>query len=117
MRCFRVTASVLLLVSSSSAAELPRPLATGLKNTESVCLGPGGAGYVTEIGDFDKDGDGQVSVLKDGKPQPFATGLNDLKGIIASPDALYVADKTRVVKIDMTGKVTTIAAPDGETFL
>src|SRR5262245_47668228 len=89
------------LTALAAAAELPAPVVTGLKNPESVCIGPGGALYVTEIGEFDKDGDGQVSIIKDGKAQPFATGLDDPKGIVASGDALYVADKKRVVKIDL----------------
>ena len=40
--------------------------------------------YVTEIGEFDKDGDGRIMVVgKDGKAVPFATGLDDPKGMVA----------------------------------
>jgi glucose/arabinose dehydrogenase len=112
MRTCGTVAAVLLLASFANAAELPKPLATGLKSPESVCLGLGGIPYITEIGEFDKDGDGQVSFLKDGKLTVFATGLDDPKGIVAAPDAFYVADKKKVVKIDLTGKVTTFAAAD-----
>ena len=84
----------------------PKPFVSGLKNPESVCLGPDGSAYVTEIGEFDKDGDGQVSVIKEGKASPFATGLDDPKGIVFFANAFYVTDKTRVVKIDLGGKVT-----------
>ncbi len=104
--------SLLLLATPLFAAELPKPFVTGLKNPESVCIGPDGLTYVTEIGEFDKDGDGAVTVIKDGKAVPFATKLNDPKGIVASADALFVTDKKRVLKIDLKGNVTTLAASD-----
>src|SRR5579863_5177028 len=94
------------------AAELPKPVVIGLKNPESVCLGADRLIYVTEIGEFGTDGDGQVSVIKDGKPVPFATGLNDPKGIVTWENAFYVTDKTRIVKIDQTGKATTFVGPE-----
>src|SRR6266853_150640 len=93
--CFYLAASPLF------AANLPKPFVTGLANPESVCLGPDGLAYVTEIGEFGTDGDGRVSVIKKSKATPFATGLNDPKGIVAFSNAFYVADKTRVVKIDL----------------
>ena len=101
-----------LLTPELFAAEGTKPLVTGLKNPESVCIGPDGSAYVTEIGEFDKDGDGQVSVIKAGKASPFATGLDDPKGIVYFANAFYVTDKTRVVKIDLTGKVIPLATPD-----
>lgn len=104
--------SLLLLATPLFAAELPKPYVTGLKNPESVCIGPDGLTYVTEIGEFDKDGDGAVTVIKDGKAVPFATKLNDPKGIVASADAFFVTDKKRVLKIDLKGNVTTLAASD-----
>lgn len=93
-------------------ADLPAPFLTGLKNPESACVGPDGLLYVTEIGDFDKDGDGGVVVIKEGKAIPFATKLNDPKGIVASDKAFFVTDKTRVVRVDMKGEVTVIASPE-----
>ncbi len=113
MRHCRLAAfSLLLLAAPLFAADLPKPLVTGLKNPESVCLGPDGLLYVTEIGEFDKDGDGAVTVVKDGKATPFAAKLNDPKGIVAGPEAFYVTDKKRVLKIDLKGNVTTLAAAD-----
>jgi len=94
------------------AADLPKPLVTGLKNPESVCLGADRLMYVTEIGEFGTDGDGQVSVINDGKAAPFATGLDDPKGIVTWENAFYVTDKTRVVRIDQNGKATTFVASD-----
>ncbi|MDX1944089.1 MAG: PQQ-dependent sugar dehydrogenase [Pirellulaceae bacterium] len=107
-----ISLGVALFAAPLAAADLPQPLVTGLKNPESVCLGPGGAIYLTEIGEFGKDGDGQVTTLKDGKAVPFATGLDDPKGIVAAPEALFVTDKTKVVKIDKEGKIVTLAAAD-----
>ncbi len=101
-----------LLASSLSAADLPKPLVTGMTNPESVCLGNDGRMYVTEIGEFGKDGDGQVAVIVDGKAKAFATGLDDPKGIVAFQNALFVTDKTRVVKIDAQGKATTFTAAE-----
>src|SRR5690349_8649587 len=98
---YRPLLGLLLLVTSlpSIAAELPPPIVSGLKNPESVCLGPDGSIYITEIGEFDKDGDGQVSVIREGKAVTFAKGLNDPKGIVAGPDALFATDKKQVVRI------------------
>src|SRR4051812_30768567 len=63
------------------------PLVSGLKSPESVCVGHDKRLYITEIGAFNNDkddGDGRVMVVgKDGKATPFATGLNDPKGIVA----------------------------------
>ena len=40
-----------LIAAPLSAADLLKPLVTGLKSPESVCLGPDGLAYVTEIGE------------------------------------------------------------------
>ena len=110
----RVLGAVLTLLAAAplTAADLPQPIVSGLKSPESVCIGPDRLPYVTEIGEFNKDGDGQVSVIKDGKAVPFATGLDDPKGIVSHANAFFVTDKTRVVKIDLQGKVTVFAAAD-----
>jgi gluconolactonase len=78
----------------------------GLKMPESVLVDKHGHVFVSEIGEFGKDGDGQVSVLgKDGKFLVFAKGLDDPKGLAMIEQVLYVADKQRIFKIDMHGKV------------
>jgi glucose/arabinose dehydrogenase len=87
-----------------------KPLVSGLKNPESVCVGPDGKVYVTTIGEFDKDGDGAVMVVNNGKAEEFAKGLDDPKGIAFFNGYFYVADKTRVVRIDAKGKVDTFVA-------
>jgi glucose/arabinose dehydrogenase len=103
-----LTAGLVLLLSAAGgyAAEKPQPVASGLVNPESVCYGPQGLLYVTEIGEFDKAGDGKVSVIKDGKPETFATGLDDPKGIVFHKDELYVTDKDKIVKINASGKTS-----------
>lgn len=100
--------SCTLFASALRAAAAPQSLVTGLKNPESVCVAPDGQIYVTEIGEFDKDGDGQVSVIREGKAVPVATGLNDPKGVVAAPNLLFVTDKNRVVSIDPRGKVNVV---------
>lgn len=92
------------------AADLPKPLATGLKNPASVAVGIDGRIYVTEIGELDKDGDGRVVVLKDGKAVPFASGLDDPKGLAVYQQWLFVADRNKVWRIDRAGKASLFAA-------
>ena len=105
-----------LFAAELFAADLAKPFVSGLKNPESVCLGPDGSAYITEIGEFGKDGDGQVSVIKEGQASPFAVGLDDPKGIVLFANAFYVTDKTRVVTIDLNGKVTPLATPEKFPF-
>lgn len=96
--------------TAAFAAETPRTIVSPFANPESVCYGPDGALYLTEIGEADKDGDGKVTVIKDGKPQPFASGLDDPKGIVFLNNEFFVADKTRVIKVDAQGKTSVYAA-------
>jgi glucose/arabinose dehydrogenase len=103
--------AALVLLSSTYAAP-PEPLVTGLKNPESVVVGLDGRIYVTVIGEFDMDGDGAVMVLDGNKAVPFATGLDDPKGIVSFQRFLFVADKKRVVRIDPKGQVTVLAKPE-----
>ena len=112
MKSYLLTTACLLSLSLQGvAADLPKPVVSGLKSPESVCLGHEGRIYVTEIGEFGKDGDGKVVVIRDGQPQPFAEGLDDPKGMVFYQNALWVTDKTRIVKVDVHGKTTVFAAP------
>lgn len=99
---------LLLLVSPTALAQgnLPKPMVTGLVNPESVCVGPGPAHriFVTTIGEFDKDGDGAVMVIDNGKAVPFVTGLDDPKGIACFQRWLYLTDKNKVLRIDTLSK-------------
>lgn len=74
---------------------------TGLKTPESVVQSKDGKIYVSEINEFDKDGDGQISVIENGQLSVFADGLDDPKGLVIIGDSLYVADKTQIVKINL----------------
>lgn len=82
----------------------PTPLVEGLKRPESVAVGPTGKVYVSEIGEPDKAGDGRVVLVENGKVTPFATGLDDPKGVATFQKWIYVADKTRVYRFDESGK-------------
>jgi glucose/arabinose dehydrogenase len=101
---------LLLTATLSGQDNLPKPLVTGLKNPESVAVGPDGRIYVSEIGEFGKDGDGRIMVIVKGKAVPFATGLDDPKGMVAWGNSLFVTDKKRVWRIDRKGKAHVFAA-------
>lgn len=107
-------AAILLFVSPSANAQEPpfKPLISGLHNPESVAVGPDGRIYITVIGEFDKDGDGAVLVLDKDKAVPFATGLDDPKGLSSFQKWLFVADKQRVWRIDVKGKADVYAAAE-----
>jgi sugar lactone lactonase YvrE len=113
MHALRSTTLMLALAALTQApslAEEPRTI-KGLKNPESVAIGPGGKIYVTVIGERDTPGDGSVAIVDDlGKITTFATGLDDPKGLVVVKDVLYVADVKKVWKIDARGKVEVFAA-------
>src|SRR5262245_2355526 len=96
-------------VTPAAADEEPKPLITGLQNPESLAVGGDGRVYVSVIGEFDKDGDGSIVVLDKGKAVPFATGLDDPRGLVAFQGWLFVTDRTRVRRIDPRGKVSDLA--------
>ena len=105
----------MLTVGSTAAFEMPvvTPLADGLKNPESVAVGDAAVNgrtvftiVVSEIGEFDKDGDGRVTIIDGAKKKPLAEGLDDPKGIVFVGEQLFVADKNRIWKIDKQGKAS-----------
>lgn len=80
---------------------------TGLKTPESVVQAKDGRIFISEINEFGKDGDGQITVVNnDGSVAVFASGLDDPKGLVIIGDYLYVADKTKVLKITPNGQVS-----------
>jgi glucose/arabinose dehydrogenase len=111
-----VLAAALLATAAAAGKDPPAPFVTGLKNPESVAVAPDGKFYVSVIGEFDKAGDGAIMRIEDGKAVPFATGLDDPKGLVAvgtqRGTILFVADRDKVLRIDSAGKVETIAGPD-----
>jgi len=100
-------------VTSAFADHTDLKSVSGVKTPESVASGPDGRVYVSEIAEFGKDGDGQVSVVDhDGQLKVFATGMDDPKGLVFVGKDLYVADKTRVLKIAPDGKWEVFAAAE-----
>ncbi|WP_020473733.1 PQQ-dependent sugar dehydrogenase [Zavarzinella formosa] len=93
--------TALLLAVSAVAAAPGKTLVTGLKNPESIAVSSDGRTFVSLIGEFDKDGDGSVGLLKGDKVEPFAEGFDDPKGLVAYQQWLFVADKTRVRRINL----------------
>ena len=58
------------------------------------------------VGTPTADGRKVTAVGKSGQAEPFAQGLDDPKGLAASKTHVFVADKTRIVKIDKDGKTS-----------
>jgi glucose/arabinose dehydrogenase len=112
LRRFIWSAILLLGVVSHPAAAEPssRPLLQGLKNPTAVAVGTDGKVYVTVCGEIDKDGDGAVLRVEDGKAVPFATGLDEPRGLVAFQEWLFVTDKQRVWRINRQGKAEVFAA-------
>lgn len=85
---------------------------TGLKTPESVVQAKDGRIFISEIAEFGKDGDGQISVVDTaGKVSVFASGLDDPKGLKIIGDNLYVADKTKIVKIGLNDAKSSVFVP------
>ncbi len=97
-------ALLLLAAPAAGAAELPKPLVTGLKNPESVAVGPDKKTYIAVIGEFGTDGDGSVVRVEDGKPVTVVGGLDDPKGIAFFQNWLYVTDKKKVLRVNVLAK-------------
>jgi len=92
---------VLLNIACASAGASNYKKVSALLTPESVVQATDGAIYVSEINVFDKNGDGQISVIRDGKVRIFAKGLDDPKGLAIIGNNLYVADKTKILKITL----------------
>jgi sugar lactone lactonase YvrE len=104
-----VFAAALLALSLAAYAKEPQ-VVSGLASPESALAGDGGRVYVSQIGEFGKDGDGSIAVISGGKIDVFASGLNDPKGLARSGEFLFVTDKDQVWKIDNKGRPTVFAA-------
>lgn len=104
-----VTRLLSCLIAAVSAAPLlaQQPqIVTGLKQPESIGIGPGGQVYVSETGEYEKANDGNISILEGGKVRRFATGLDDPHGIKWWRDHLFVSDNMGMVwRIDTKGNV------------
>jgi len=98
-----VVASLIACSPKESVMPAPKALTkiTGLKSPESVVQAKDGKIYVSEINEFGKDGDGQISVIENGKVSVFSAGLDDPKGLVIINNSLFVADKTQIYKINL----------------
>jgi gluconolactonase len=108
-------ASTLISVSCATQTKdslnTPRQKITGLKTPESVVQAKDGRIFISEIGEFDKDGDGQISVVDTtGKTSVFSKGLDDPKGLAIIGENLFVADKNKIIKIAPDGKASVFVA-------
>jgi len=99
--------AALVAVASAMPLVAQEPqIITGLKQPESIAIGPGGKVYVSETGEYEKANDGYISILEAGKLRRFATGLDDPHGIKWFKDHLFVSDNMGFVwRIDSQGNV------------
>jgi hypothetical protein len=99
--------AALVAVASAMPLVAQEPqIITGLKQPESIAIGPGGKVYVSETGEYEKANDGYISILEAGKLRRFATGLDDPHGIKWFKDHLFVSDNMGFVwRIDAQGAV------------
>lgn len=110
---FSTTAISLLVLGTQGCADAGNK-PSSYKMPESVAIAQDGKIYVSEIGEFGKDGDGQISVLsaKGSAPSVFAKGMDDPKGLYFHGDTLYVTDNKRVLKVNPDGKWEVFAAAE-----
>lgn len=106
----RLIASLLtgLLITLSTIAHSQglEPV-SGLLTPESVVQEANGKIYVSEINGFGQDGDGQIRVIDHGKTSVLVQGLNDPKGLVIINHDLYIADKSRVLRVALDQTPTT----------
>ena len=120
LRVFLVLLSVLTSITLNAHESLNA--ISGLVSPESATQDAKGDIYVSEIGEFNKDGDGKITRISiDGKLSTFASGMDDPKGLTFIGKSLYVTDKNRVLKVEPDGKWTvfgsTMAFPQTPVFL
>ena len=113
---------LLTLIATHSKAHESLNLISGFISPESVVQDAKGDIYVSEIGEFNKDGDGKITRISiDGKLSTFASGMDDPKGLTFIGKSLYVTDKNRVLKVESNGKWmvfgSTMAFPQTPIFL
>lgn len=111
--CVAVSAMLLgCQTTGQSLAYVPQKV-SGLKMPESVVQAKDGRIFISEINEFGKDGDGQITVVdSSGAVSVFASGLDDPKGLVLIGSNLFVADKTRIIKISADGQSSVFVAAD-----
>ena len=113
---------LLTIIATTSKAHESLNLISGFSSPESVVQDAKGDIYVSEIGEFNKDGDGKITRISiDGKLSTIASGMDDPKGLTFIGKSLYVTDKNRVLKVESNGKWmvfgSTMAFPQTPIFL
>jgi glucose/arabinose dehydrogenase len=101
-----------LPLTARAAQNSPSTLVDGLKNPRGIAVTDDGRVFVSIAGEPGKDGDGTIVLIENGKATPFASGLDEPKGIVWHRDLLFVADKSHLWKIDRSGKAEVLAAAD-----
>lgn len=95
---------VLLLSGNTQANPLYTDSITGFSTPESAVQADNGDIFISEINEFNKDGDGQIKKIDTkGKVSIFAKGMDDPKGLAMIGNKLYVADKTRILEVTSNG--------------
>jgi gluconolactonase len=84
----------------------------GFSTPESVAISPDGKYYVSNIGGFDVDGDGTISLIDVDSAREIVSGLNDPKGMAFWESTLFVSDKTKIWKITPDGNKTVFVDSD-----
>lgn len=93
-----ILASFLMITGSTGYSHGLEPV-SGLLTPESAVQAADGKIYVSEINGFGQDGDGQIHVIDHGKSSVLVQGLDDPKGLVIIGNDLYIADKSRVLRI------------------
>jgi streptogramin lyase len=107
-----VLALATMVCCQAAAAVEKILLIEGLNNPESAVVGADGRIYVTITGKPDADDDGQVVAIENGKSTVIAKGMSDPRGIGRKGKEFFIADKTKVWRIDESGKLSVFADTD-----
>lgn len=99
-------ATLSLTIAGYSHAQGLDPV-NGLLTPESVVQAADGKIYVSEINGFGQDGDGQIRVIDHGENSVLIKGLDDPKGLVIIGNDLYIADKSRVLRIALNQPAAT----------
>ena len=104
---------VIMVFSAMFAAHGAEPEQVGVaERPESVTKGFGGDYFVTVMRSQDKEGDGGIQRIQDGKASDFADGMSEPKGIGFTGKHLVTTDVTKVWKVDAKGKTSVLAAKE-----
>ncbi|CAN5374711.1 hypothetical protein BH10PLA2_BH10PLA2_17320 [soil metagenome] len=99
-----------LVAGADSPAGQVINLKPDLKSPSSIVTGNDGRVYVSDLGMDGAAGDGRIFVIEAGRPKLFAKGFDNPRGMVAFQNALFVADKQQIRRIDSQGKVTVYTA-------